>query len=141
MKFIVLLKRRTMTKFGYTILYVTDVAKSINFYESSFGFQRKLITPANDYGELVTGETTISFASKTLAKSNLSNGFTECSLANKPFAIELAIITDNVDEVVGNSIKAGATILENPKQKTWGQTVAYIRDIDGFLIEVCTPIS
>ena len=56
-----------MVKFGYTILYVEDVQKSIEFYENTFGFSRKFITPENDYRELSTGETTISFASKKLA--------------------------------------------------------------------------
>jgi lactoylglutathione lyase len=129
-----------MVKFGYTILYVNDVSKSISFYENAFGFTRKFVTPENDYGELSTGETTISFASKELANSNLKDGFIESDLANKPFATELGFITDNVEEVLAKSKEAGATILQEVKQKPWGQTVAYIRDIDGFLIEVCTPM-
>ena len=48
-----------MVKFGYTILYVEDVEKSIAFYENAFGFSRKFVTPEKDYGELITGETTI----------------------------------------------------------------------------------
>jgi lactoylglutathione lyase len=64
-----------MVKFGYTIFYVTDVTKSIQFYEDSFGVTRKFITPENDYAELATGNTTIAFASKELANSNLQNGF------------------------------------------------------------------
>ena len=39
-----------MTKFSYTILYVSNVEKSIEFYEKSFDFVRKFITPENDYG-------------------------------------------------------------------------------------------
>lgn len=41
-----------MVKFGYTIPYVKDITKSIEFYEKSFGFKRKFITSENDYGEL-----------------------------------------------------------------------------------------
>ena len=37
-----------MVKLGYTILYVSDVTKSIEFYETAFGFERKFITPEND---------------------------------------------------------------------------------------------
>jgi lactoylglutathione lyase len=129
-----------MVKFTYTILYVSDVTKSIEFYEESFGFQRKFITPDNDYAEIMAGETTISFASKNLANSNLKDGFLESNLSQKPFGIELGFTTENVEETLQKSINAGATLLENPKQKPWGQTVAYIRDIDGFLIEICTPM-
>lgn len=129
-----------MIKFAYTILYVQDVSKSIEFYQNAFGFTRKFIAPGNDYGELLTGETTLSFASTSLAKSNLSDGFTESSLTNKPFGIELGFTTANVEETVSAAILAGATLLENPKTKPWGQVVAYVRDLDGFLIEICTPI-
>jgi lactoylglutathione lyase len=129
-----------MIKFAYTILYVQDVMKALEFYEKAFGFTRKFITPGNDYGELLVGETTLSFASTTLAKSNLEDGFTESSLTNKPFGIEIGFTTDNVEETVKSATNAGATIVENPKTKPWGQVVAYLRDLDGFLIEICTPM-
>lgn len=129
-----------MIKFAYTILYVQDVTKAVEFYENAFGFKRKFVTPENDYGELLVGETTLSFSSTKLAKSNLTNGFTESNLTNKPFGIEIGFTTDNVEETVLTAINAGATIVENPKTKPWGQIVAYVRDIDGFLIEICTPI-
>ncbi|MBN9284802.1 MULTISPECIES: VOC family protein [Flavobacterium] len=128
-----------MVKFGYTILYVADVTKAISFYENAFGFERKFITPENDYGELNTGATTISFASKGLAATNLPDGFIESSPENKPFAIELGFVTDQVAEVTEQAKKAGAVVVMEPKQKPWGQIVAYIRDTDGFLVEICTP--
>lgn len=129
-----------MVKFGYTILYVEDVEKAIVFYESAFGFFRKFITPDNDYGELITGETTLSFASKNLASQNLKDGFTESNLENKPFGIEVGLITDQVEELVQKAISYGALLVTAPKQKPWGQTVAYVRDLDGFLIEICSPV-
>lgn len=129
-----------MIKFAYTILYVENVTKSVEFYENAFGFTRKFIAPGNDYGELLVGETTLSFASITLAKSNLTDGFTTSSLANKPFGIEIGFTTENVDETLSTAVKAGATIVEHPKTKPWGQVVAYLRDLDGFLIEICTPM-
>lgn len=109
-----------MIKFAYTILYVQDVTKAVEFYEKAFGFTRKFVTAENDYGELLVGETTLSFASTILAKSNLSNGFTESSLANKPFGIEIGFTTDNVENTISTAINAGATIVENPTTKPWG---------------------
>ena len=129
-----------MVKFGYTILYVEDVEKSIEFYENVFGFARKFISPDNDYGELNTGETTISFASKKLASHNLSEGFIESSLEDKPFAIEIGFITDNVPEVLQKATSFGAVIVSEPVEKPWGQIVAYARDLNGFLIEICTEV-
>jgi lactoylglutathione lyase len=129
-----------MIKYTYTILYVENVTKSIEFYEKSFGFNRKFITPDNDYGEIITGETTISFASKNLANTNLKNGFLESDLKKKPFGIELGFVTDDVAKTIESAKNNGGIIIEEPKQKPWGQIVAYIRDIDGFLIEICTAM-
>lgn len=129
-----------MIKFAYTILYVNDVEKAISFYEKAFGFNRKFVTPDNDYGELLVGETTLSFASFTMAKSNLEDGFVESNLNNRPFGIEIGFTTENVEETLNNAVAAGATIVANPKTKPWGQIVAYVRDLDGFLVEICTAM-
>lgn len=129
-----------MIKFAYTILYVNDVEKAISFYEKAFGFNRKFVTPDNDYGELFVGETTLSFASFTLANSNLEDGFVESNLNNRPFGIEIGFTTENVEETLKNAVNAGATIVANPKTKPWGQIVSYVRDLDGFLVEICTAM-
>ncbi len=130
-----------MIQFAYTILYVKDVEQSLRFYETAFGFSRKFISPDAQYGELISGETTLSFASVQLAKSNLANGFTESSLTEKPFAIEIGFTTNDVEQTVAAAVKTGAQLLEKAKTKPWGQTVAYVRDPEGFLIEICTPMS
>ena len=129
-----------MIKFAYTILYVKDVNASIHFYENAFGFVRKFITPDASYGELLTGETTLSFASLTLAKTNLKDGLIESNLSNKPFAQEIGFSTENVQEVYDNALNAGAIDEAPPTAKLHGQTVAYVRDLDGFLVEICTPM-
>lgn len=129
-----------MIKFAYTILYVQDVKRSLEFYEKVFGFARKFITPNNSYGELITGETTLSFASIELAKTNLKDGFMTSSNDQKPFAQEIAFSTDNVEELYQQAIKAGAIAEKPAEYKSHGQTVAYVRDPDGFLIEICTPM-
>lgn len=129
-----------MIKFGYTILYVENVEESIAFYENAFGFSRKFVSPDNDYGELITGETTLSFASKKLASQNLKDGFIESSLEDKPFAIEIGFITENVPETLQKATTFGAVIVSEPVEKPWGQIVAYVRDLNGFLIEICTEV-
>ncbi len=129
-----------MIKFGYTILYVKDVSKSVSFYEDAFGFKAKFVSPDNQYGELKTGDTTLSFAAIELAQSNLPDGFTQSNLADKPFAIEIGFVTDNVQQALDTAVENGATLAAKPKTKPWGQMVAYIRDLDGFLIELCTPM-
>lgn len=127
-------------KFAYTIIYVENVTETIEFYEKAFGFSRKFITPENDYGELITGEITISFASIELGNSNFKNGFEKITNSKKPFGVELAFTTENIETDFQNAINSGATEFKPLTKKPWGQKVGYLRDNNGFLIEICTPI-
>lgn len=130
-----------MIQFAYTILYVENVERTLSFYETVFGMKRKFITPDESYGELDTGATTLSFAQVNLAASNLKNGFDANSLSKKPAAMEIAFATNDVEALYKKALAAGATAEAPATYKSHGQTVAYVRDPDGFLIEICTPMS
>lgn len=129
-----------MINFAYTIFYVKDVTATITFYEKAFGFKRKFIAETNEYGELATGNTTLSFAATNLANKNLSKGFIESDAKNKPFGMEIGFTTNDVEKTVDKAIKAGAILVEKAKTKPWGQVVAYVKDPNGFLIEICTSM-
>jgi lactoylglutathione lyase len=129
-----------MIKFAYTILYVENVLKSMEFYQRAFGFSEKMLAPDNSYGEVLSGETILSFASKSLAKSNLKDGFIASDLSKQPFGIEIGFTTEDVEGTLKQAVSAGAALIEEPKIKPWGQVVSYVRDLDGFLIEVCSPM-
>lgn len=128
-------------KYAYTILYVDNVPETIEFYERAFGFAQKFITPEKDYAELVSGETTIAFASIELGHSNFKQGFEKLSASKKPFGVELAFASENIEVDFENALIAGATEFEPLTQKPWGQKVGYVRDNNGFLIEICTPMN
>ena len=134
-------------KYGYTIIYVPNVKETIQFYERAFGFQQKFITPENDYGELISGETTIAFASLTLGNTNLRNGYIPSRSSHqksddesKPFGVEMAFVTEDIEVDFKKAIDVGAIEYEPIVEKPWGQKVGYLRDNNGFLIEICTPI-
>jgi lactoylglutathione lyase len=128
-------------KFGYTIIYVSDVASSLTFFEKAFGFSQKFIDPSGDYGELNTGETTLSFAAHDLGKLNLPDGYIASDLSTKPLGVEIALITNSIEIAHKQAILAGGVEISAPKTKTWGQVVSYIRCPDGTLVELCTPMS
>jgi lactoylglutathione lyase len=123
-------------KFGYTILYVADVEQTVAFFESAFGLKRNFIHETG-YGEMVTGETKLAFASLELAQSN-GVDFWPTSKEDRPPAVELAFVADDVAVAYETAIGAGATPVASPTQKPWGQTIAYVRDLNGFLIEICS---
>ncbi|UCA61623.1 VOC family protein [Chryseobacterium rhizoplanae] len=129
-----------MIKFKYVILYVENVESSMNFYKNTFNAEIKFITPDKDYGELITGETTLSFASVELAGSNIKKGFLLSNTEEKPFGIELGFVTDDVETLVEKAVKNGAVLYEEIAVKPWGQKTAYIKDPDNYLVEICTEV-
>ncbi len=126
--------------YGYTIFYVDSVEATIQFYESVFGFTRKFVTSEKDYGELITGATTIAFASTALGQSNFKKGFEQIRNKEKPVGMEMAFVTENIEEDFQKAVAAGAIEFEPIKVKPWGQKVGYLRDNNGILIEICTPV-
>ena len=127
-------------KFGYTIIYVEDVAASIGFFEKAFGFKCRFIHNSG-YGELETGDTTLAFANHQLGASNLPSGYVAAGTSSKPLGIEVALVTESVEIVHQRAIDAGAVEVKMPTAKPWGQIVSYVRCPDGTLIELCSSVS
>jgi catechol 2,3-dioxygenase-like lactoylglutathione lyase family enzyme len=127
-------------RFAYTIIYVPDVVATLDFYEQALGLQRRFVSDDGSYGELDTGVVTLSFASESLADHNLPDGYQPLRPTDKPAAFEVAFSTDDVAAMVDRAVAAGAALVTPPAQKPWGQTVAHVRDLNGVLIEICTPM-
>jgi lactoylglutathione lyase len=128
-------------RFGYTILYVDDVSRAIDFYERAFGLARRFMADDATYGEMETGDTTLSFARHTLVGGFLPGGYRRNDPAEPPAGVEIGFVTDDVPAAWDAAIAAGAIVVSAPETKPWGQTVAYVRDLEGMLVEICTPVS
>ncbi len=127
---------------GYVLLYVNDVAASLAFYEKAFGLARRFFHDDNGkaYGELETGATRLAFVSVALAKEHLKQEIVAAAPDKAPLGVEIALTTPDVSELFKRAVNAGATVMSEPATKPWGQTVAYLRDNSGFLVEICTPL-
>lgn len=123
--------------FGYTILYVENVAETLAFYEKAFGFKTKFLHESQDYGELDTGSTTLSFSSIELMKQIGKNP--HHNNAKNP-SFEIAFTTKDVPQALDKAIKAGASLIQPAEDMPWGQTTAYVADNNNFLVELCTPM-
>ena len=97
---------------------------------------RRFIDGSGQYAEMETGETTLAFASNELGGSNLPGGFRENDPARSFAGLEIALVTEDVHVAFGSALAAGAMEVAEPKAKPWGQTVAYVRDLDGALVEI-----
>lgn len=128
-------------KLGYTILYVNDVEATLNFYERAFGLKRRMLDEGKQYGELETGETTLAFAANTFVRTHMPVKFEEARPSKAAPPIELGIVTQDVESSFRQAVAAGAVEVKKPEKKPWGQTVGYVRDINGFFVEICSPMS
>lgn len=127
-------------KLGYVILYVSDVPATVEFYERAFGLTTTFIHESNEYAQMETGSTALAFAAEhTSQLSDLQ--FRKNRISDVASGFEIAFVADDVARAYAVAIKAGAQPVTEPVQKPWGQTVAYIRDLNGILVELCSPMS
>jgi lactoylglutathione lyase len=127
-------------KFGYAIIYVPDVEATISFYEKAFGLKRRMVVETGEYGELETGETALAFAADFLAEKNLPDGYRKNSPGDLPPGFEAALVTEDVAAAFEKAVAAGAVEISKPEKKPWGQVVAYVRDLNGVPVEICSPM-
>lgn len=126
-------------RLGYVIIYVPDVGRALAFYERAFGLTRRFFHESGSYGELETGATALAFADETYTPTHAV-----CA-KNRPTALaagaEVGLIVADVPRAFARAVEAGATPVLAPVQKPWGQMVSYVRDQDGFLVELCTAVA
>jgi len=128
-------------RFGGTDIYIDgDVPAVLDFYRCAFGIATRFYDPNYDYGELVSGGPIIAFATHRTGEL-LMPGTYRRSERGQPSCVELAFFADNVVAAFQKAIEAGAVALAAPKLMPWGQTVAYVRSVEGTLIGLCSPIA
>lgn len=128
-------------KLGYMLFYVKNVDETLTFFQKAFDVNRKFYSVENDdeYGELDTGATTLGFVSYPLARSH-GLEFLEPDPAGPAHAVDIGFVTDDVPSAFARAIEAGAQEVLVPTVKPWGQTVAYVRENNGFLVAINTPM-
>lgn len=124
---------------GYIIIYVADVPITISFYEKAFGLKLRFLHESNQYAEMETGQTALAFVDETFAMT--SHQFRPNRLKEQAAGAEIAFVVTNVEEQFKRAVDAGAMGVVKPAQKPWGQIVSYVRDNNGFLVEICNPVN
>lgn len=124
-------------KLRYTILYVDDVAATLDFYKRAFALEIGFLHEAGDYGELSTGETKLAFSSTALIRQL---GKTPGKPLSDAPVFEIAFETDDVTAAFERAVAAGAKPVQAFRDEPWGQTTSYVSDPNGYLIEICSPV-
>ena len=122
----------------YLIIYVPDVRQAVDFYARAFGLAARFIHDSGTYAELETGATRLAFADEKTTPS--AGHFTLNRAEDRAAGFEVAFVAADVAAAFAHAVDAGAAVVAEPAQKPWGQTVAYVRDAAGVLIELCSDM-
>lgn len=127
-------------KLGYTILYVDDVPATLAAWEAAFGLTRRFLHESDEYAELETGSTTLSFAGRTFGQGHFEQPEVRAMFEGEPKLYEIGLVTDDVPGAYAKAVAAGMTVVREPVTQPWGQQVGWVRDDNGILVEIASPM-
>jgi lactoylglutathione lyase len=129
--------------FGYTILWVKDVDLAARFYSDAFGFpiKRRQNMGSFQWLEMNTGATTLAFAGEAEIRGMFPQGFAGHNLGQVPVAAQVSFVTTDVKAAFDRAILAGAIVIKSPAQMPWGQMWAQLRDPNGVLVSIASPLA
>lgn len=139
MKYVIKLNLDITMKLGYTIIYVSDVRETVKFYEVAFDLKCRFIHESGLYAEMETGQTVLAFSGNEGAEMN-DLAIVPNRKETLPAGWEICFITDDVNAAFAQAIQNNATAVSTPEQKPWGQIVSYVRDLNGCLVEISSPV-
>ena len=125
-------------RLGYVILYVPDVRATVEFYAVVFKLELRFIHESGHYAEMETGGTALAFANEKFTPTK--GLFTLNRPDQQSSGAEIALISDDVERSFERAVNHGAKIVLLPVRKPWGQIVCYVKDNNGFLVEICSAM-
>jgi uncharacterized glyoxalase superfamily protein PhnB len=136
-------------KLAATVIYVDDVGAVVSFYGRALGLEPKLLDldvqlPGREaggryeYAILDTEGGSLQFGSHELGRL-LMPPYAR-SASGQAAGVEVAFYTNDVAAAYRRAVEAGAEALADPKVMPWGQTVAYVRSVEGTLLGICSPL-
>jgi lactoylglutathione lyase len=117
---------------GHVILYVSDLAASVEFYRDVAGLEHRF-TDAG-YAEFGTGTTRFALYERRRAEWLTGHPVTPGP------AGEVVLIVGDVDAVAAVLRDRGVPLLAEPVDRPWGHRTLHIADPDGFVVEFAQEI-
>jgi lactoylglutathione lyase len=95
---------------------VPDVTRAVDFWQRAFGLEVGFAHESGQYTELATGTTKLGFVAEALAAENGVH-FRTNRLDGDPPAIEIALVTTELDAAWKRALAAGAVASRRPRSR------------------------
>jgi len=120
----------------YVVLVVADLDRALAFYVDVIGLP--LGHRSGPYAQLATGTTRLSLYERAAMAETLGRRL-DAPAPDAP-GFELGFLVDDCDRAFQELVEAGAEPATPPADRAWGQRTAYVRDPDGYLLELAEDI-
>jgi catechol 2,3-dioxygenase-like lactoylglutathione lyase family enzyme len=120
----------------YVILIVEDLERALAFYTGVLGL--RLGHRSGEYAQLDTGSTRLALYTRSAMATTLGMSL-RAPAANAP-GFEIGFKVADVDAGFEELVARGAAPVVPPTDRFWGQRTAYVRDPDGYLIELAQDL-
>lgn len=129
-----------MAKLEGIMIWVADVEATARFYQEAFDLTPSQLDTENGFALIDAGGVDLQFADeRAAARTGVDVGLNR-SEGQAPGA-QLALVDDDVEAAFDRAVAAGAQAVAPVTTKPWGQRVGYVRDLNGFLVELASPSS
>jgi uncharacterized glyoxalase superfamily protein PhnB len=123
-------------RFRATVLYVDDVAATVDFYCRAFGLGLRFSDESLGFAELETGDVVLAIASHSLGEMLMPGSYTRAAF---PAGVEVGFLTRDVAGGFDRALAAGAAPIAPPRRMPWGLEAAYVRAPEGTVIGFSEP--
>lgn len=124
---------------GYVLFYVADPTKTAEFWNEAFDCAIKLRHESGQYVELDTGPTTLAFIGDALMKAQEVK-YRPNRASDDSAGAAISFVTSSPEAKFAQASECGATTVKALETKPWGQVSGFVSDINGILVEICSPI-
>jgi catechol 2,3-dioxygenase-like lactoylglutathione lyase family enzyme len=115
------------------ILYVADQARSKRFYAAVLGIEPVLDVPGMTELPLTEGAR-LGLMPAAGIKRLLGDAIAHPDEAGSAPRCELYVRVDDPHACYQRALAAGARALDGPRERSWGEIVAYVADPDGHIV-------
>lgn len=121
-----------LSTLDYTVVIVENLDRTLAFYTQKLGLE--LAHRSGPFAQMNTGTTRLAFFTREAMAQTLD--FALRPPANSAPGFELGFKVDDVDAAYRELTAQGVPSVTAPTDRSWGQRTAYVRDPDGYLIEL-----